>query len=273
MSEEISLRASTGPMAESGSRPGLADRFLAFSQSVGEVIWLGIESIYWMREAPQNLDKILRQMVVMGVSTLPVATVMSFFVGLVTALATGEHLKRFGVEDWIGAVVGIAMTEQFGPVLTGFLVAGQVGSAITAEIGTMSVSEEVDALKTLAISPVRYLVMPRMIAGVVSMVALIIYADIVGMLGGLMIATSPWCGITAEAYWDLLFDEVTLRHISFGILKGACFGFLIVAIACYQGLRAKGGASGVGQATTRTVVACILTILICNYFVTRILVV
>lgn len=273
MGEEIQLPRTTGVGPETKPPSGFPLRLVNFSQSVGEVIWLGIESIYWMRAALQNTDKILRQMVVMGVSTLPIATVMSFFVGLVTALATGEHLKRFGVEQWIGAVVGIAMTEQFGPVLTAFLVAGQVGSAITAEIGTMSVSEEVDALRTLAISPVRYLVMPRMIAGVVSMVALIIYADIVGMLGGLLIATSPWCGITAHAYWDLLFDEVTMRHVGFGLLKGACFGFLIVAISCYQGLRAKGGASGVGQATTRTVVACILSILICNYFVTRILVV
>jgi phospholipid/cholesterol/gamma-HCH transport system permease protein len=273
MGEEIRLSKSTASLAS--QKPGSVplDRLVHFSQSVGEVIWLGFESVYWMRYAMQNVDKILRQMVVMGVSTLPIATVMSFFVGLVTALAVGEHLKRFGVEEWIGAVVGIAMTEQFGPVLTAFLVSGQVGSAITAEIGTMSVSEEVDALRTLAISPVRYLVMPRMIAGVVSMVALIIYADIVGMMGGLLIATSPWCGISANAYWDLLFDEVTLRHVGFGLLKGACFGFLIVAISCYMGLRAKGGASGVGQATTRTVVACILCILICNYFVTRILVV
>jgi len=248
-------------------------KLLLFSQKVGEVIWLAGESLCWIRVAPRNRDKILRQIVVMGVSTLPIATVMSFFVGLVTALATAEHLKRFGVEEWIGAVVGIAMAEQFGPVLTAFLVAGQVGSATTAEIGTMSVSEEVDALRCLAINPVRFLVMPRMIAGVISMVLLVVYADIVGMFGGQLIAVSPWCDVTSHNYWQMLFQEVTLRHLGFGILKAACFGFLIAIISCYFGLNAKGGASGVGQATTKTVVACILSILICNFFVTRIFIV
>ena len=260
-------------METTNTKKGITGRFVLFSQSVGEVIWLGFEALYWCKAAPRNLDKILRQIVIMGVHTLPVATVMSFFVGLVTALATGVHLKRFGVEDWIGAVVGIAMTEQFGPVLTAFLFSGQVGSAVTAEVGTMSVSEEVDALKTLAINPVRFLVMPRMIAGVLSMVLLVIYSDIVGMLGGLLVAISPWIGITSENYWERLFNEVTVRHLGYGLVKGACFGFLVAAISCYEGLRTKGGASGVGSATTRTVVACILSVLVCNYFITRIFIV
>jgi phospholipid/cholesterol/gamma-HCH transport system permease protein len=247
--------------------------FLRFSQAVGEVLWLAVESLLWFRAAPQNLDKILHQLHIMGARTLPIASVMSFFVGLVTALAVGEHLKRYSVEGYIGSVVGIAMTEQFGPVLTAFLVAGQVGSAITAEIGTMNVSDEVDALRALAISPVRYLVMPRVIAGTLSMVLLVIYADLVGMVGGLLIAVSPWLKVSSEAYWSQLFNEVTLHHILYGLIKAACFGFLVSVISCYQGLNARGGASGVGQATTRCVVACILGILICNYFVTRFLVV
>lgn len=248
-------------------------RYLSLSQSIGETIWLSLESLYWLRALPQNRDKVMTQMLVMGVRTLPIATVMSFFIGLVTALATGEHMKRYGVESMIGAVVGIAMTEQFGPVMTAFLVSGQVGSAIAAEIGTMSVGDEVDALRTLGINPVRFLVMPRMVAGVISLVLLVIYADIVGMFGGLLIAVSPWMGVSSQRYWEMLFREVTMQRIAFGLLKGACFGFLISVIACYQGLNTKGGASGVGAATTRTVVACIVSILVCNYFVTRLLVV
>lgn len=244
-------------------------KVVQFFHSVGEVIWLGAESVYWLRALPRNLDKVFHQILVMGVKTLPIASVMSFFVGLVTALATAENLKRFGVEDWMGAVVGIAMTEQFGPVLTAFLLAGQVGSATTAEIGTMSVSEEVDALRCLAIDPVRYLVMPRMVGGVVSLVLLVAYADLVGMVGGMLIAVSPWCGVSAHNYWARLYDEVTLNHLYYGVVKTACFGFLISVISCYFGLNARGGASGVGQATTRTVVACILSILICNFLVTR----
>lgn len=207
-------------------------------------------------------------MIKMGVNTLPIAGFTSIFVGMVMVLQTGHTLARFGMEESLGAIVPVAMARELGPVLTALLLAGRIGAAITAEIGTMNVSEEIDALKTLGINPVRYLSMPRFLACLFMLPVLVIYADAIGILGGAAIA-SVYFHIPSQIYFDRMAESLEFIDIIKGLVKAAIFGITIAIVGCRYGLRAEGGASGVGEATTKSVVCSFVSIYILNYFITR----
>jgi phospholipid/cholesterol/gamma-HCH transport system permease protein len=228
-------------------------KILKFHEIIGEMLILLGQTLYFFREIPRNLPSIATQMAIIGYETLPVASVMAFFVGMVLALQTGVELNKYGGQNIIGAIVGHSMVRELGPVMTSFLVAGRAGSAMAAEIGVMKVYEEIDALKTLDIHPVRYLAMPRLIA-------CLIISNL-----------HPQIFVSYYTYYDSLTDALKLHEIGTGLIKGAAFGGIIALVCCYVGFKTTGGARGIGQSTTRSVVLSFMMILIADYFLTRIL--
>jgi phospholipid/cholesterol/gamma-HCH transport system permease protein len=247
-------------------------RILKFHEIIGEMLILLGQTLYFFREIPRNLPSIATQMAIIGYETLPVASVMAFFVGMVLALQTGVELNKYGGQNIIGAIVGHSMVRELGPVMTSFLVAGRAGSAMAAEIGVMKVYEEIDALKTLDIHPVRYLAMPRLIACLICVPALVVYSDLIGIVGGAIISNlHPQIFVSYYTYYDSLTDALKLHEIGTGLIKGAAFGGIIALVCCYVGFKTTGGARGIGQSTTRSVVLSFMMILIADYFLTRIL--
>ena len=239
---------------------------------LGEILILLWRTLRSFREAPHNMTSIFTQMTIIGYETLPVASVMAFFMGMVLALQTGVELSKYGTQNIIGGIVGLSMVRELGPVMTSFLVAGRAGSAMAAEIGVMKVYEEIDALKTLDIDPVRYLVMPRLIAALICVPVLTIYADCVGMVGGAIIShLHPRLFISYSTYTDSLRMALKFEEIFDGLIKAFVFGGIIAMICCYVGLKTSGGARGIGLSTTRSVVLSFILILVANYFLTRIL--
>ncbi|HEY3309048.1 MAG TPA: ABC transporter permease [Desulfuromonadaceae bacterium] len=245
---------------------------LYFLRIVGEVLILMWRTLLSFREIPRNITSIMTQMTIIGYETLPVASVMAFFVGMVLALQTGVELSKYGTQSIIGSIVGLSMVRELGPVMTSFLVAGRAGSAMAAEIGVMKVYEEIDALKTLDIDPVRYLVMPRLIAALICVPLLTIYADCVGIAGGAIIShLHPKLFISYATYTDSLRMALKLKEIMVGLTKSFVFGGIIATVCCYVGFNTKGGARGIGISTTRSVVLSFMLILVADYFLTRLL--
>lgn len=247
-------------------------KLIRFHEILGEMLILLGQTVYFFKEAPRNIPSIATQMVIIGYETLPVASVMSFFVGMVLALQTGVELNKYGSQNIIGAIVGHSMVRELGPVMTSFLVAGRAGSAMAAEIGVMKVYEEIDALRTLDINPVRYLAMPRLIACLVCVPALVVYADLIGIVGGAIISDlHPQIFVSYYTYYDSLTAALTLKEIGNGLIKSFAFGGIISLVCCYTGFKTSGGARGIGQSTTRSVVLSFMMILVADYLLTRLL--
>lgn len=250
----------------------IENKVSVFFSTIGEMIILLGQTLYFFREAPRNLNSIATQMVIIGYETLPVASVMAFFVGMVLALQTGVELNKYGGQNIIGAIVGHSMVRELGPVMTSFLVAGRAGSAMAAEIGVMKVYEEIDALKTLDIHPVRYLAMPRMIACLICLPALVIYADLVGIAGGALISNfHPQIFVSYWIYYDSIQDALKIKEIGTGLIKAFTFGGIIALVCCYVGFVTSGGPRGIARSTTRSVVWSFMMILVADYILTRIL--
>jgi phospholipid/cholesterol/gamma-HCH transport system permease protein len=250
----------------------IGKKFNLFVTTLGEMMILLWQTLYFFREAPRNFHSIATQMMIIGYETLPVASVMAFFVGMVLALQTGVELNKYGGQNIIGAIVGHSMVRELGPVMTSFLVAGRAGSAMAAEIGVMKVYEEIDALKTLDIHPVRYLAMPRLIACLICMPALVIYSDLVGIAGGAMISNfHPQIFVSYWIYYDSLQDALKLKEIGIGLIKAVTFGGIIALVCCYIGFTTSGGPRGIARSTTRSVVWSFMMILVADYILTRVL--
>jgi phospholipid/cholesterol/gamma-HCH transport system permease protein len=248
----------------------LGHKILGLAQATGEMVSLLLETIYFMKEAPRNRASIFRQMNDVAIGTLPIAMLMGLFVGMVLSLQTGAELAMYGTQDAIGAIVGMSMVKELGPVMTSLLVAGRIGSAMAAEVGAMQVYEEIDALKTLEINPVRYLAMPRLIACLVSVPALVVFAIIVGTIGGGVVAeVNPKINVPITVYYDNLVRAMTYQDVLKGLLKATVFGGIIAQVGCYVGFKTSGGARGIGISTTRSVVLSFLLIMVANYFLTR----
>lgn len=255
-----------------GTLERIGAKVIRFNEILGEMTILLGQTFYFFREAPRNIQSIMTQMAIIGYETLPVASVMAFFVGMVLALQTGIELQKYGAQNIIGAIVGHSMVRELGPVMTSFLVAGRAGSAMAAELGVMTVYEEIDALRTLDINPVRYLAMPRLIACLICVPALVIYSDCIGIIGGAIISNfHPKIFVSYATYYDSLTAALKLREIGNGLVKSVVFGGIIALVACYVGFKTTGGARGIGQSTTRAVVLSFMLILVADYFLTRIL--
>lgn len=202
----------------------------------------------------------LDQMHIVGVTSLPLVFLTALFTGMVLSLQSAYQLRLFAAEQFTSDLVALSMTRELGPVLTAIVVAGRVGASIAAEIGTMRVTEQIDALKALAVDPIRYLVVPRFVAGVFMLFLLTVYADCIGMLGGYIIAVFK-LGISSHQYIKRSIDILLIKDVMTGLIKAFFFGGIISLVGCYYGFRAKGGAEGVGRATTLAVVTALVMII------------
>ncbi len=210
------------------------------------------------------------QILRIGFFSLPVVGLTAFFTGGALALQIFLGGNRYGAEAIVPQIVVLGITRELGPVIAGLMVAGRVAAAIAAEIGTMKVTEQIDALTTLATNPIKYLVVPRLVAAVISMPILVAIADSIGVFGGYVVSTQS-LGFTGSIYLKNTVDFATTQDIGSGLVKAAAFGFIIALMGCYNGFHSKGGAQGVGAATTAAVVSSSILILAANYLLTSIL--
>ncbi len=234
---------------------------------LGNVFSLLLQVVSWTFRPPSEIRNILKQMEEVGVNSMPVVLVTASFTGMVLALQSWTGFQRFQATSFVGTVVALSVTRELGPVFAGLMVSGRVGASMAAELGTMKVTEQIDALMTLATNPVKYLVVPRVIASTVVLPVLVVFADLVGILGGYFVAVTL-LGANPYIYTNKTYQYLELQDIYSGLFKAAVFGFLIALISCYNGFVAEGGAEGVGRATTRAVVASSMGVLVSNYFMT-----
>jgi phospholipid/cholesterol/gamma-HCH transport system permease protein len=206
-----------------------------------------------------------------GIGSLTVVLLTGTFTGMVLALQSGITLDQFGARSMVGRLVSASIVKELGPVLTGLMVAGRVGSGIAAELGSMMVTDQINALRALGTDPVRKLVVPRVVAGFVMAPILTIIADTVGILGGWMIAVFQ-LRVASSIYWNSVIDGLYPNDAWMGIIKPFCLGYVIVTIGCHVGLRTHGGTQGVGRATTQAVVAASVAVIAVDFFVTRLLI-
>ncbi|MBW7909042.1 MAG: ABC transporter permease [Kiritimatiellae bacterium] len=214
-------------------------------------------------------SEVFNQLYITGIKSLGVITVVAAFTGMILALQTGLELRRFGLQQNIGTAVTVVMMREMGPFMTALIVAASVGSAIAAQVGTMVVSEEVSALEIMSINPVRFIVLPRLIALAVMMPILTIYTDILGIAGGALVGVTQ-LQVSFQAYIDNAQLYAQNKDLYVGLLKAFVFGIVIATTACHQGFVTTEGAVGVGQATRRTVIISFLTILVLGYILTRV---
>jgi len=226
---------------------------------------------FWAVRPPYDVPELLRQMVRVGFDSIPVVLVTTLFTGMVLALQTFNGFARFHAENLVGSVVALSLTRELSPVLTALMVTGRVGSAMAAELGTMRVTEQIDALTSLATEPVQYLIVPRVTASILMMPLLVILGDVVGIYGGYFVAVQL-LGANPVAYLDNSFQYLHVSDdVVSGIIKAAVFGLVFSLIACVRGYTTTGGAEGVGRSTTRAVVSGSLTVLVVDFFLTKLL--
>ena len=238
---------------------------LAIFEELGKISMLAQEVIVDIARGKARLNLTLEQMVKIGYESLPLALVTAAFIGMVFALQIASEFIKFGAGQYVGGVMSIGVARELGPAVTGIVVAARVAAAIAAELGTMRVKEQIDALSALGASPVRYLIIPRFIAAAVMLPLLTILANIVGFLGGYMVAIYV-SKINAVQYMETAQQLLKLWDIFGGLFKTIIFGMIISIIACYKGLSTTGGAKGVGESTTSAVVTSLISLFIVNYF-------
>jgi len=241
---------------------------LALLSTVGAVVLFALRAVASGLTGRLYWRQLGRQMLEMGYFSLPVVGLTAVFTGMVLALQSYTGFSRFEAQSAIPTIVVLSMTRELGPVLAGLMVAGRVGASIAAELGTMRVTEQIDALTTLATDPLRYLVFPRLLAGTLMLPALVLVADVIGVMGGWLVSVYK-LGFGPIEYINRSFEHLETQDVVSGLVKAAVFGFLLTLMGCYHGYRSKGGAQGVGAATTRAVVSASILILIANYVVTE----
>jgi phospholipid/cholesterol/gamma-HCH transport system permease protein len=242
--------------------------FLNFLAAIGDLTLFAGRAIVQGLSGPYYPRAILRQMVDIGYYSLPVVGLTAIFTGMVLALQSHTGFSRFEAESAVATIVVLSMTRELGPVLAGLMVAGRVGASMAAEIGTMRVTEQIDALTTLSTDPFKYLVWPRLMAGLLMLPLLVIVADIIGVFGGYIVGIYK-LGFGPYEYINNTLEFLETEDVVSGLVKAAVFGFLVALMGCYQGYHSEGGAQGVGAATTKAVVSASILILTANYVVTE----
>jgi len=221
----------------------------------------------WSAVLPRQMRAVFHQMFVCGIASLPVTLVVSIFTGAILALNGGLSLSELGQQDLIGGIVAVSMTREMGPFMTALILAASVGAGMAAELGTMKVSEEIDALEVLGIDPAKFLVVPRLLAMAIMTPVVTVYTNLVGILGAAVISYYQY-GVGLTLFRTTAIDTLKVKDIYTGLLKALIFGTVIAAVACSQGLRATGGAIGVGHAVRRSVVVSYLMIIVLGYLLT-----
>ena len=248
--------------------PRVGRVFLNFLASIGRLAIFSSQIIAEGIRPPYYAKQIGRMMIEIGYYSLPVIGLTTLFTGAALALQTYSGFSRFSAESSIPIVVALAITRELGPVLAGLMVAGRIGAAFAAEIGTMRVTEQIDALVTLSTSPFRYLLFPRILAGTLMLPCLVFIGDIIGIFGGYLVSIQS-LGFAAEPYINNTWNFLEWRDVWTGLVKASVFGFLVALMGCYHGYHSRGGAQGVGAATTNAVVSASILILLANYLLTE----
>jgi phospholipid/cholesterol/gamma-HCH transport system permease protein len=245
----------------------LGRRVLALWYYIGGLTNLAWQNFRWVFVPPLKRDRIIEQAKKAGVESLPIVSLVSLFIGIILALQTAVQMQRLGSEMYIASIVSLSLVRELGPVITALVVAGRVGAAIAAEIGSMQVTEQVDALQTLAVNPIKYLVVPRFLALSLMLPILTLYADIIGIMGGYLICVYK-LGISSNMYLQIGFDALQYKDLLTGLCKTVVFGMIIALVSCYEGFNVEGGAEGVGRATMKAVVSTFILIIAADCFFT-----
>ncbi len=248
----------------------VGDTTLGFMRYLGDIALFTAKVLYHAVYPPFYFRQFFKELYKIGFLSLPVVGLTAIFTGMVLALQSYTGFARFSAENSIATVVILSITRELGPVLGGLMVAGRVGAAMAAEIGTMRVTEQIDALVTLSTNPFKYLIAPKVVASVISLPFLVLCADVIGVLGGYLISVHK-LKFNGAIYLEQTFKYLEAQDVNSGLIKAAVFGFIIALFGCYQGYKSRGGAQGVGFATTNAVVSASITILIANYILTAIL--
>jgi len=234
---------------------------------IGGIIFLLGQTLVRGFMPPYRKWAVLEQMNNIGVASFPIVFLISLFTGIVLALQSAYQMQKVSAEMYIASLVALSLTRELGPVLTALIIAGRCGAAITAELGTMRVTEQIDALETLSTNPVNYLVVPRFLALVIMVPLLTIYADFFGMIGGYLVGVGK-LNITHSMYVKMTFNPMQVKDVITGLIKSLSFATIICMISCYEGMRSEGGAEGVGRATTASVVRSFIMIIVADCFFT-----
>ncbi len=244
--------------------------FLYVFERVGSYAQLTLSTIVWIFRPPFRLGQYLTQMEFIGVGSVFIVVVTGLFSGMVLALQTVHSLRQYGAESTVGGIVAISLMREISPVFAALMVTARAGSSMAAELGNMRVTEQIDALLTMAVSPVQYLLSPRLVASILVVPLLFILYTCVGMAGAYLVAVQ-WNGIDPGAFVSYIDSFLVLNDFVMGMTKAAVFGALISTLSCHQGFFVTGGAKGVGQATTRAVVQSAVALLIANYIITSLM--
>ncbi|GAB4268985.1 MAG: MlaE family lipid ABC transporter permease subunit [Candidatus Rifleibacteriota bacterium] len=240
-------------------------------ESLGSMTILFLQTIYWtingFKTGRFSYKNLMDQMSRIGVDSLSMVAITGFSTGAVLVVQIGYQFAQMGAQRYVGGVVSLAMARELAPILTSIVVAGRVGSAIAAEIGTMKITEQIDALETMATNPVDYLVVPRFWGCTIMLLMLTIFTNVIGMIGGSIVAIHQ-IGLTLVAFKDSILQMLLIQDLMGGLFKATVFGAIIAIIGCYKGFTTEGGAEGVGESTTSAVVVSIMMILAVNYFLT-----
>lgn len=245
----------------------LGRRVRTFFYFLGGLINLIAQTLYLAFTPPFKKDRILEQVKKAGFDSLPIVSLVALFIGFIFALQTAYFMQRIGSEMYIASLVALSLVRELGPVITALVVAGRVGAAITAELGSMQVTEQIDALEAFATNPIKYLIVPRFLALTIVLPVLTLYADAVGILGSYLICVYR-LGISSSMYLQVTFDALLFKDLFTGLFKSIFFGMIIAFVSCYEGFNVEGGAEGVGQATTRSVVTTFIMIITADCFFT-----
>jgi len=242
-------------------------------EGIGSAVLMTERAFFMLPAAPRIIRRVVEQTFIGGYTSLPIVSILSFFIGGVLALQAGSSMQEIGTKELIGTLVGESLVRELGPVMVAILVAGRVGSAITAELASMKVYNEVDALVTMNIPPERFLVLPRLLAVLLYMPVLTLIGIVVGWMGGAVVCKYvSFIHLDPEQYFESLRQYLTAEKMFDGLLKAEIFGFCVVLIACTIGLRTSGGPREIGNSVTRSVVTSLITILVLDYFITKVLI-
>jgi len=244
----------------------IKDKVLAV-QEYAHLSWRALVNLFGH---PRYLADTLQQADVIGVGSLPIVVLTGFFTGAVLALQSANSLARFGALSFTGQLVSLSMVRELGPVLTGLMVAGRNASGMASELGSMKVTEQIDAMRAMGVDPTKKLVTPRVIACTVMLFFLSIISDLMGLAGGWVIARFM-LGLDSNQYWTTAYQSLRFEDVFMGLSKPVVFGFIIASIGCFYGLNAKGGTQGVGRATTQAMVAASVLIVVSDLFITKFL--
>ncbi|MBI4652538.1 ABC transporter permease [Candidatus Desantisbacteria bacterium] len=245
-------------------------KILNVVENVGSITSFINKSLITLFSTPLNFRNTFVQMEVFGVESLPVVLTTALFTGMVLTVQSYYGFKIFNATSYVGAVVGLSMTRELGPVLTSLIVTGRVGASMAAELGSMRVTEQIDAMETLAVNPFKYLVVPRLVASLIMMPLLTIIANAIAIIGGAATGQLSF-GLNFNAFINKIIETLTLNDLYSGLIKSIFFGGIIALIGCYKGFTTTGGAEGVGRSTTNSVVISSMLILISDYYLTIIL--